>query len=49
MKTVMFKMMLANGIEMAVVRDEKGFHVTANGKAFFSNASYERCREVLIA
>jgi len=49
MKTVMFKMVLPNRVEMAVVRDEKGYHVEANGKAFFSSTSYERCREVLIA
>lgn len=49
MKTVMFKMMLPNGTEMAVVREKDGYAVQANGVTFFTHTNYERAREVLIA
>ncbi len=49
MKTVMFKMTLSNGTEMAVIREDNTYKVQANGITFFSHPNYERAREVLIA
>lgn len=49
MKTVMFKVMLPNGTEMAVVRENNTYTVQLNGKIVFTHDSYDICREVLIA
>lgn len=49
MKTVMFKVLLPNGTEMAVVRENNIYTVQLNNKIVFTHENYEVCREVLIA
>lgn len=45
----MFKMILPNGTELAVVRENGIYNVQVDGHTFFSHTVYEKAREVLIA